>query len=69
MITLDDEAKARELLAQRGGYLAKANGKFCVMSAEEYVHYTKPPKTHLQALITTTQMLHCDSANVYWIRK
>ena len=44
MITLDDEAKAREMLADRGGYLVKANGKFHIMSAEEYTRYTKTTK-------------------------
>ena len=44
MITLDDEAKAREMLAERGGYLVKTNGKFHIMSAEEYTHYTEATK-------------------------
>ena len=44
MIMLDDEAKARELLADRGGYLVRANGKFHVMSAEEYTNYTETTK-------------------------
>ncbi len=42
MIMLDDEAKARELLAERGGYLVKANGKFHIMSSEEYTNHTNP---------------------------
>jgi hypothetical protein len=44
VITLDDEAKARETLAQHGGYLVKENGKFYIMSAEEYVCYTQTTK-------------------------
>ena len=44
MITLDDEAKAREVLAEHGGYLVKTNGKFYIMSAEEYVRYTETAK-------------------------
>ena len=44
MITLDEETKAREMVAQHGGYLVKANGKFHIMSAEEYAHYTKTTK-------------------------
>jgi hypothetical protein len=44
MITLDDEAKAREVLADRGGYLVKANGKFHIMSADEYTRYTETTK-------------------------
>jgi hypothetical protein len=44
MITLDDEAKARELLAAQGDYLVKANGKFYIMSAEEYTHYIRTTK-------------------------
>ena len=41
MITLEDEVKAREILADRGGYLVKANDKFYIMSAEEYTKYTE----------------------------
>jgi hypothetical protein len=44
MITLDDEAKARETLAQHGGYLVKENSKFHIMSVEEYVCYTQTTK-------------------------
>ena len=44
MITLDDEAKAREMLTDRGGYLVKANGQFYIMSAGEYVCYTETTK-------------------------
>jgi hypothetical protein len=44
MITLDDETKAREMLAQHGGYLVKANDKFHVMNTEEYVHFTQTAK-------------------------
>jgi hypothetical protein len=42
MITLDDEVKAREMVAQHGGYLVKANGKFYIMNAEKYVRYDLP---------------------------
>jgi hypothetical protein len=44
MITLDDEAKAREMVAQHGGYLVKVDSKFCIMSVEEYVRYTQTTK-------------------------
>ncbi len=44
MITLDDEAKAREMVAQHGGYLVKTDGKFYIMSVEEYIRYTQTTK-------------------------
>jgi hypothetical protein len=44
MITLEDEVKAREILADRGGYLVKANDKFYIMSAEEYTKYIETTK-------------------------